>query len=538
MNGQRYTSSGLALVVLLAPCPARAQGPLSGRWDPERYRHDALRYEISIALPDTGSRISATVVTHWKLSGAGPIVLDLDAAMTVRAASVNGAAVAWRRIGDQVELPIHGTAGGEATTSISYDGVPLEGNGLLLRGAGPTRTGFGDNWPNRAHLWIASHDHPSDKAAVAWSVEAPAGYAVVANGVLEQVDTLAGGRVRWRFDNPEPIPVYTFVVGMARMVETRLAPACADRCVPVSIWSYPEDSAFAAGGPFRRASDIVAFFAQRIGPFPYRELRHVESSTMYGGMENATAIFYDEKAWRERRTQEKVVAHETMHQWFGDAVTEADWHHVWLSESFATWGANLWIQHAYGDSAMRASMASERDEVIKSAVTNQPILDSTITEKWRLLNTNTYPKGGWLLHSLRGLIGDSAFLHGLSAYVREFEHKNALSSDFARVMGRAARQDLGWFFRQGLLQPGYPVLRVTSARSAGRLLLTLRQTQKAAWGLYRIPHLELQLDARRVRVTLRRAPVTRVSLPWRGAAPARVSVDPDGWWLLTVTGDR
>ena len=524
---------------LLLPAPLGAQGALSGRWDREHFRHDALRYDISISLPDSGTRIDATVVTRWKLSGPGPIVVDLDAAMTVRAATVNGAAVAWRRIGDQVELPVQGSPGSEVTTSISYDGMPLEGNGLLLRGSGATRTGFGDNWPNRAHLWIASHDHPADKAAVAWSVEAPAGYSVVANGSLQHADTLAGGRVRWRFDNPEPIPVYTFVVGMAHMAETRLAPACAARCVPVSVWSYPEDSAFAVNGPFQRAGEIVAFFSQRIAPFPYGELRHVESSTIYGGMENATAIFYDERAWRERRTRESVVAHETMHQWFGDAVTEADWHHVWLSESFATWGANLWIQHAYGDSAMRASMASERDEIVKSPATEQPILDSTITEKWRLLNTNTYPKGGWLLHSLRGLIGDSAFFHGLTAYFLEYEHKNALSSDFARVMGRAAHQDLTWFFRQGLLQPGYPVLAVTTALSQGRLILTLRQTQKAAWGRYRIPNLQIQLDDQTVTVALQRTPVTRVSLPWRaGALPKRVSVNPAGWWLLTVTSDQ
>jgi len=529
-------SRWLAVGLLLTPSAGWTQA-LSGRWDHERYRHDALRYDIGISLPDTGSQISATVVTRWKLSGAGPIVVDLDDAMTVRAASVNGAAVAWRRLGDQVELPLRDTRG-EATTSLSYDGVPLEGNGLLLRGAGATRTAFGDNWPNRAHLWIASHDHPADKAAVAWSVEAPAGYSVVANGTLQHVDTLPGGRVRWRFDNPEPIPVYTFVVGMARLAETRLAPACADRCVPVSVWSYPEDSAFAVDGPFHRAGDIVAFFSQQIAPFPYRELRHVESSTMYGGMENSTAIFYDEKAWRERRTRESVVAHETMHQWFGDAVTEADWHHVWLSESFATWGANLWAQHAYGDSAMRAGMARERDEIIQSPATDQPILDSTITEKWRLLNTNTYQKGGWLLHSLRGLIGDSAFFHGLTAYFREYQHKNALSSDFARVMGRAAKQDLTWFFRQGLLQPGYPVLSVTTALAGGGLTVTLRQTQKAGWGLYRIPNLALLLDDRRVRVKLQPATVTRVRLPWHGPVPERVSVDPDAWWLLTVTGDQ
>jgi aminopeptidase N len=525
-------------VYLLVAAPLAAQSPLAGKWDHVRLRHDALRYDILLSIPDTGSRISATVTTRWKLTGPGPLVLDLDAEMMVRAATVQGVPARWRRSGDQVELPVRGVAGSQVTTTISYDGVPLEGNGVLLRGSGATRTVFADNWPDRAHLWLASHDHPSDKASVGWSIEAPAGYQVVANGRLERADTISSNRLRWHFDNPEPIPVYTVVVGMARMAVTPLAPACAERCVPVSVWSYPDDSAFAVQGPFRRASEIVDFFSRRIAPFPYGELRHVESSTAYGGMENSTAIFYDEKAWRERRTQERVVAHETMHQWFGDAVTELDWHHVWLSESFATYGEHLWAQHIGGDSALRTGLAVQREQIINSPATEHPILDSTITEKWRLLNTNTYQKGGWLLHSLRSLMGDSAFFRGLTAYFTAYRHRNALSSDFARVMGQAAHQDLTWFFRQGLLQPGYPVLEVKSELEGRRLLLTIRQVQKGEWGLYRIPNLRVQLDDRVLRVGLR-GRVTRLTIPWQGAGPpTRVQVDPDGWWLLTVSGER
>ena len=532
----RLTSHISRLTFRLAFCwfATSAHAQLAGKWDGVELRHDALRYDIAITLPDSGSRIAVTVSTRWRLTGPGPLLLDLDAEMTVRGATVAGAAVTWRRIGDQVELPVQGAAGSEVTTTISYDGVPLEGNGLLLRGAGASRTGFGDNWPNRAHLWIASHDHPSDKAAVGWSILAPAGYQVVANGKLVSVDRVPPSRTRWRFDNAEPIPVYTFVLGMARLAVTPLAPACAERCVPVSILSYPGDSAFAVNGPFRRASEMVAFFSRRIAPFPYAELRHVESSTRYGGMENSTAIFYDEKAWRERRTQESVVAHETMHQWFGDAVTEEDWHHVWLSESFATYGAHLWAQHADGDSALRVGMAAEREEILKSPVTESPILDSTITEKWRLLNTNTYQKGSWLLHSLRGLIGDSAFFGGLRAYYRSHEHRTALSSDFARVMSEHGGQDLTWFFRQGLLQPGYPVLEVGTELEGGHLVLTIRQVQKPAWGLYRIPNLEIRLDDRVLRADVHER-LTRVVTHWEGAAlPVRVEVDPNGWWLLDV----
>lgn len=542
MTGDRWfrVRTGSWLLVTGYCCtaaPLGAQAPLSGAWDHVRLRHDALRYDISLTLPDTGSFIAAEVTTHWTLGPAGPIRLDLDAAMTVRAVAVNGVSVRWKRSGDRIEIPVSGPPGKSVTTRIRYDGTPRDG--LLLRGAGASRTIFADNWPDRARLWLASQDHPADKAAVAWTIDAPAGFTVVANGVLEGADSSADGRrVSWRYRNTEPIPVYTMVLGMARFAITRLAPACAVRCVPVTSYTYPEDSAFAASGPFRRADQIVDFFAQRFAPFPYAELRHVESSTRFGGMENSTAIFYDEKAYQKRSTREEVVAHETTHQWFGDAVTEADWHHIWLSEGFATYGAALWEEHVGGDSALRRTMQEAKSRIVASAVTQRPILDSTIVKRFDLLNTNSYEKGSWVLHSLRGLLGDAAFFRGLTQYYKRYEHKNALSSDFARVMGQAAGQDLGWFFRQALTQPGYPMLELATELDGGHLLLTIRQVQPAAWGVYRLPNLQVRLDDRVLTVNVTGA-VTRLATHWESSTgPVKVEVDPDRWWLLVVTGDR
>jgi aminopeptidase N len=521
---------------LLVAAPLAAQAPLAGRWDRFRGAHDAIHYAVTLVLPDTGASISADVTIRWRLGGPGPIRLELDSAMTLRAVAVDARPVRWRRPGDRIEIPVSGKPGSLVTTRIRYDGPPSDG--LLLRGAGPTRTIFADNWPNRAHLWLASQDHPADKATVSWTIEAPTGFRVVANGKLVQVDKLPPNQIRWHFENPEPIPVYTMVVGMARFAVTELAPACAVRCVPVSLLSYPEDSAFAAGGPFRRAAEMVDFFATRIARFPYGELRHVESSTRFGGMENSTAIFYDEKAYRERRLREGVVAHETMHQWFGDAVTELDWHHIWLSEGFATYGEALWAEHLGGDSGLQATMQRFKEEILASPASSQPVLDSAEQKLFALLNTNSYQKGSWVLHSLRGLLGDTIFFRGLTEYYRTYEHKNALSSDFARVMGRVAGRDLGWYFRQALTQPGYPVLEVQSELEGGHLVLTLRQVQQREWGLYRIPNLEVRLDDRVLRVSLS-GRVTRLTTHWAGSSPpARVKVDPEGWWLLKVSGER
>src|SRR5439155_664146 len=90
----------------------------------------------------------------------------------------------------------------------------------------------------------------------------------------------------------------------------------------------------------------------------------LESSTRFGGMENATAIFYADQQFRKRTMTDGVVAHETAHQWFGDAVTETEWSHLWLSEGFATYLAALWTRKSAGDSAFRAEMEEIRRVVL------------------------------------------------------------------------------------------------------------------------------------------------------------------------------
>jgi aminopeptidase N len=64
-------------------------------------------------------------------------------------------------------------------------------------------------------------------------------------------------------------------------------------------------------------------------------------------------------------------------------------------------------------------MRSSAEEYFASRVTDRPIVDSAnAADPIKLLNANSYPKGAWVLHMLRGLMGDSAFFRGLRTYSR------------------------------------------------------------------------------------------------------------------------
>ncbi|MGH7540634.1 MAG: M1 family metallopeptidase, partial [Gemmatimonadota bacterium] len=436
-----------------------------------------------------------------------------------------------------------------------YGGAPRDGLFFGRDGRGEP-TAFADNWPNRARWWFPSNDHPSDKAAVRWAVRVPDGYEVIANGTFRGVEAApggGGGRVwRWESDPEAPIPTYTMVIGVARFGERSVgeaacghAPAAPSSCADVTVWPLAGDSAYAVER-FARAPDMLDFYAGLVAPYPYEKLAHVESSTRFGGMENASAIFYSMAPWAAREMGEGVIAHETAHQWFGDAVTPAAWSHLWVSEGFASYFGPLYFRARDGEAAFRDLMEAARRAIVQSDATARPVVHDT-TDLFALLDTNNYQKGAWVLHMLRGLLGDSTFFRGIRDYYESSAHGTASTDDVRAALEAASGRDLAWFFEQWLYRPGYPRLDVEwwvepapgdgLAASRGTLVAAVRQTQPESWPTFRLPT-ELDVRPRGGGAPVRhpveitgRADTIRLAVE---TPVEEVVLDPEGWVLESL----
>ncbi len=503
---------------------------------------DVLNYELLIDLPDTGAVIEGrALLTVRRTAPVDTLRLDL-LHLRVDSVMVAGRSVRFRRDSARIHIPLPAGADDDLHVAVRYGGRVRDG--LIVRTDPAGRwTAFGDNWPNRGRNWIPSVDHPSDKATVTWIVVAPMDRRVVANGVLVEERTIGavapGAKPRrlthWRLD--QPIPVYLMVLAAAPLSYHDLgATACGladhDGCVPQAVYAAPESMDFLPG-PFAHAGAITAFFADLIAPYPYPRLAHLQSSTRFGGMENATAIFYSDRAFRERSLRPGLVAHEIAHQWFGNAVTPRDWPHLWLSEGFASYLEALWVAHSSGDSAFRQMMADTRRRVIASPATVQrPIIDTLETDYLRLLNTNAYQKGAWVLHMLRAQLGDSSFFQGVRSYYSRHRHGTADSDDLRVAMEEVAGDSLGWFFDQWLRRPGYAELTFSWTWDPRARLLVLELAQGARFAPYRFPlTLEIrdsrgEMHRRRVEVAVHRTQQIPISLP-RDFTPQRIILDPD-----------
>lgn len=449
---------------------------------------DVQDYDFALTLSDTTDHIEGTATVHVRVTSDTLTAIRLDlvgppegadeTGMQVAEVSTDGQSVSYTHTDDVLRLTPDRLAEGQTHTfRIQYAGVPADGLIIGTNRHGD-RTFFGDNWPNRARHWLPVVDHLSDKATVEFRVTAPAEYEVVSNGALVSDSTADDTRItHWRTD--VPLPPKVIIVGVADFAVDTVATVDG---VPVQSWVYPEDR-----GPgfedLGQAPPILRFFEENLGPYPYDKLANVQSTTRYGGMENASAIFYSEEAVADGEDDTSLLAHEIAHQWYGNTVTEADWPHLWLSEGFATYLTGLYLEHARGQAALTTYMSGARTRVAKfhEANPDTPLVDTTFSDPAELLTTNPYQKGAWVLHMLRHEVGTDTFWEGLRAYYDRYRHQNARTRDFRAVMEDVSGRDLAAFFDQWTRRAGHPVIegQWRHDAEAGECVVTLRQTQEA-----------------------------------------------------------
>ena len=471
---------GIAAVMLMAPgAPAAA----------DTYTRqpgiDVQQYIFRIELKD-GTRVisgQADIDLVFKTDGVAELFLDLIGAsadgktgMTVGAVTSGAQTLAFTHEHNRVRIQLGRAAktGDRRRVTVQYAGVPADG--LLI---GPNKHGepvfFGDNFPARARYWLPTIDHPYDKAACEFVITAPESYQVVAPGALVETTSLAENRRLTRYREAVPITTYCMVIGVGRFAVETIGYV---HGAPIQSWVYPSerDPGFA---DFRIALKPMELFSWRIGPYAYEKLANVQSKTRYGGMENASTIFYREGVVTGKGTNEGLFAHEIAHQWFGDSVTESDWDHTWMSEGFATYLTHVYNEYTFGRDTMVRGLRRDRESVIRYYDRNpKSAIVTPATEKLdNILSTNSYQKGGWFLHMLRRLVGDEVFWKGISTFYMRHRNGNALTEDFQRVMEEVSGKPLQAFFRQWVYTPGQPVIKGSWTYAAGVLTVELHQAQ-------------------------------------------------------------
>lgn len=502
--------------------------------------YDVTYYDIDLKIDPNTETISGLVGVHGTslISALTTVELDLYSGLNVESVkNKKGGDLNYTHDSNllTVTLKYPVSDGNSFKIIIDYNGSPqTSGFGSFTFDKYPNNSsGEPMIWslsePYGARDWWPCKDTPNDKAdSVNISLEVPSGLIAASNGTL--VDTVVN-RGWTTYHWQERYPIATYLVSVAIHSYTVFYDwyeyGVSDS-MRLEYYVFP-DNYDKVQYNYSLTKDMLGAMADRFGEYPFikEKYGHVEF-TWGGGMEHQTLSSMGGYS-------EALIAHELAHQWWGNMVTCANFHHIWLNEGFATYSEALWYEKQYGVDRLHSDMSN-----------NMYFGPGTIyvedtTSVWNIFHGGlSYAKASWVLHMLRRVVGDSAFFSGLQEYGDRYRFKSAVTEQFRDVMEEISGMNLDSFFQRWIYGEYYPIYEVVYSQSDNNLLVRINQIQDS--NIFEMP-----IDIKAtftdgsestwvVQNTVRNELFT-LPIP-DGKAIENMELDPDSWILKKISEIR
>lgn len=331
--------------------------------------------------------------------------------------------------------------------------------------------------------WFPTIDKPNERCTEEIYVTVDDKYKTLSNGLLASSKKNADGTRTdyWKMDQPHAPYLVMLAVGDFAVVKDKWEGIDVDYYVEPK---FEKD----ARAIFPYTTELLSFYSKKLGvKYPWPKFSQiVVRDYVSGAMENTTAVVFGEFMQRHQRelidelTNEKVVAHEMFHHWFGDYVTCESWANLTLNEGFANYSEYLWMEHKHGRDAADYHLYEEWNGYLGSARNGiHPLIHFGYEDKENMFDAHSYNKGGSVLHMLRHYVGDDAFFAALNKYLTTHKYQSVEVNDLRLAFEEVTGEDLNWFFNQWYLKEGHPQLNIEYGfdEETGEATMTVSQTQ-------------------------------------------------------------
>lgn len=495
---------------------------------------DVKHYRLDLDIDPVTEQVSGYVEMTATALTSDLNVVELDFSTGMVVDGVAGDAAGFTHSADRLQLQLARTlANGETfTVRIDYHGHP-ESSGFGSFGF-DEHNGASIIWslsePYFARTWWPCKDTPNDKAdSVDVLLTVPDNLTAASNGVLvAEVDHGDGTRT---FHWHESYPITTYLVSVAitnyEVYSEWFTPAPGDS-MEVRYYVYPENfTTFSKNVP--PTLDMLSLFHRIFGAYPFfTEKYGIAQFPWGGGMEHQTIT-------SQGNFGTTLTVHELAHQWWGDKITNDNWHEIWLNEGFASYAEALYYEYANGADYYHTYMGF-MDRYFPYSIY---VEDTTSVS--RIFNSTVYDKGAWFLHMLRKIVGDSTFFEILLVYSDDarFAYGNATTNGFQSVCESVSGLVLDWYFEPWIYSEGRPVYAMewSATDSAGVpfLQLNLKQLQTPGQAFFTMPiDLGIETDAGDTLVTIFNNVQDQNFRIELEARPRAVELDPEGWILKRI----
>ncbi len=412
------------------------------------------------------------------ISGLGSITLNLRNELVVDSVKASGTSTIFSHSNHllNITLPTVVEQNQEFDLTVYYHGTPYYDGAAGLRFS--SQMGQQLCWtkatPFRSRYWWPCKDYPEDKPdSIDMHIEMPSTYDVITNGV--QISSTPVGSDRKLVHYKHNYPITTFCVAFC----------CTQYTIDEQTWSYdghtmpfysyalPSNGealdSFRVIGP-----NVLTTLSNLFGIYPFVDEKMANADFGWtGAMEHQTACMYATNfhaGW--------IIAHESAHQWWGDMISCRTFNHIWLSEGFASYSEALYYETLYGTSAYHNYVLAQKylgeGSIYVENLTYAEIYNSNLS----------YDKASWVLHMLRGVLGDSLFFKAIRDWGNsQFRYGTATTQDFTSVLSTSVGQDMNWFVNEwiyGNANPSYEtswLCTPNTARGGYDLFYSIEQLQ-------------------------------------------------------------
>ncbi len=447
--------------------------------------YDAKYWELHFDITNISGQIItgvAVLTSRTNIHNLTSIDYNFTSGMTVDSVRMNGLPVNFTRPTNILRITLDRAynIGELFTTTVYYHGHP-------------DPSGFGSfTWathsgvpiistlsePEGARDWWPCKDVPHDKADSAdVYITCSSSYTGVSNGVLVGTQDNGNGTRTFHWDISYSISSYLICLAVSNYQSfTDWYIGVNGDSMPITNYVYPELYSQSVED-FNIVPGALAIYAGIFGEYPFfREKFGYSLFSWGGGMEHQDNVFMGSMLISGYHYYDWITVHEMSHQWFGDAITCDIWPDVWMNEGFASYCEALYYEQLYGF-----------DYYVSYELNNNGVSDPSgpIYNPGDLFNGNTvYNKGSWVLHMLRGVMGDSAFFQGMRSYANNpaCQYGTITTRGFQHLMEPFYGDSLGWYFDEWVWGQNRPIYRYSWTKTGlgngqYEVFLHLRQIQ-------------------------------------------------------------
>jgi aminopeptidase N len=461
----RNTHLYVLLFVLI--CGQLVTGASLRKYAPDR-KVDILHTTIDVT-PDFRARtVSGSTMIRFQPIAKPLTELVLDATHLDVAQVTSDKAIAnWYADDTQIVITFARAIGisRQAAVTIAHSAEPKQGMYFRTPELGYARENmhlFTQGESHEARHWFPCYDYPNERFTSEVICRVPSDMTVISNGRLVNEIEQDGLKVsHWHQDKPH----VAYLIALCAGHFTKITEAYRD--IPMAFY-VPTTFADVAKNSFKGTADMMAFFEQEIGvPYPWAQYNQVVAEDFVaGGMENTTLTILTQRTLHtadcERlSTSEPLVAHELVHQWFGDYVTCKDWTNLWLNEGFATYYENLYSRHRHGRSRFLYNMYQDARRTLGQRRAQPAIFHRTFENADQQFDYRAYQKGGWVLHMLRAELGVDLFRRCVKTYLQRHALGSVETADLRSIVEELSGRSFDRFFDQWVFYAGFPKLTVS-----------------------------------------------------------------------------